>query len=292
LNRTLGADIKIGLYRALDLWPVVVDPAQLQSAIANLANNARDAMPKGGRLIITTRNSQLDEDYAASHIDVQPGDYVLIEVTDNGSGMPPNIVEKIFEPFFTTKDVGKGTGLGLSMVFGFIKQSGGHINVYSEPAMGTTFRLYLPRAADVGTAPNSPVTVTTETGHGETVLVVEDDTRMRRIVERQLRELGYQILEAENAAAALDLLASRRIDLLFTDVVMPGEMNGIELAHIAGKRWPLLKIVLTSGFPESKIKSRGAPIPGVRLLGKPYRKEELARVLHEAIEALPLNASV
>ena len=247
LRRTLGESIEISLALAGDLWPVVADPAQLETSLTNLATNARDAMPKGGRLVITTANVQLDADYAASHPEVIAGDYVAIEVTDGGEGIPADILGRIFEPFFTTKEQGKGSGLGLSMVFGFIKQSGGHVAVYSEPGAGTTFRLYLPRvAASVASVVDAPAAVF---GGSETVLVVEDNAAMRRVVIRQLSELGYRALEAEAVAAALDILENEKIDLLFTDVVMPGGANGFDLARSARARWPALKIVLTSGFP-------------------------------------------
>ena len=282
LRRVLGEDVEITFDLADGLWPVVADPAQLEAALTNLANNARDAMPSGGRLMLATRNRHLDPDYAAAHPDVAAGDYAMIEVSDTGAGMPPEVMSHVFEPFFTTKEQGKGTGLGLSMVFGFLKQSGGHINIYSEVGVGTTFRLYLPRAFAEARPPDAP-SARMPRGGNQTVLVVEDSVGMRRIVLRQLAELGYRTLEAENATAALELLQREPVDLLFTDIVMPGKINGLALARTALERWPLLKIVLTSGFPESRLTGDSGSLSGLRLLSKPYRKEELARILRESL---------
>jgi PAS domain S-box-containing protein len=282
LRRLLGEDIEVSLNLGPELWPVTVDPAQLESAIANLANNARDAMARGGRLIIATANRQLDADYAAIHAEVTPGDFVMIEVSDTGAGMSPEVMSQIFEPFFTTKEQGKGTGLGLSMVFGFLRQSGGHINVYSEPGVGTTFRLYLPRATAEDIAADVAETVTVQQGAGETVLVVEDNAAMRRVSTRQLRDLGYRVLECDRAAAALDILQRERVDLLFTDIVMPGGLDGVELARLAQERWPTLKIVLTSGFPQARLNG-DKELGNLQLLSKPYHREELAAALQAAL---------
>ncbi|HEX5321844.1 MAG TPA: PAS domain S-box protein [Stellaceae bacterium] len=285
LGRTLGEHIPISLTLGDGIWPVRVDPAQLEASLINLATNARDAMPGGGRLIVTTGNRYLDADYAASHAEVTAGDYAMIEVSDTGGGIPPEIVTRIFEPFFTTKEVGKGNGLGLSMVFGFVKQSGGHVNVYSEPGAGTTFRLYLPRdrqgterAAETAGAPEATQTA----GGGQTVLIVEDNPGMRRIVRRQLAELGYRVVEAEGAAAALDILAREPVALLFSDIVMPGTMNGIVLAQRAIEGWPGIRVILTSGFPDARL---GDEVAGIRLLSKPYRRADLADAVRVALEA-------
>jgi signal transduction histidine kinase len=284
LERTLGEEIQIALDLNPDVWPVVVDPAQLESSLTNLATNARDAMPGGGQLIIVTGNRPLDADYASQYPEVQPGDYAMIEVTDTGTGMAPETASRIFEPFYTTKEQGKGTGLGLSMVFGFIKQSGGHINVYSEVGIGTTFRLYLPRAvADVEASP-AAVPATLVRGNGETVLAVEDNASLRRVVARQLAELGYRVLEAEDTQAALRILESEPVDLLFTDIVMPGGTSGYEIAGRVLARWPQIKVVLTSGFPENR--SNGdATSRGLRLLSKPYRRDDLGRIIREALNS-------
>jgi len=283
LERTLGEDIKITLDLAEGIWPTVIDPAQLESGLANLATNARDAMPQGGRLTIATGNRHLDEDYASVHAEVKPGDYAMVEVSDSGSGMTPEVVAKVFEPFFTTKPPGQGTGLGLSMVYGFIKQSGGHINVYSELGVGTTVRLYLPRGdADVETrAAAAPVELAR--GRGEVVLAVEDNPSLRRVVVRQLGEIGYRVIEAETAGAALELLEREKVAVVFTDVVLPGGMNGYELARVVLERWPGTRIVLTSGFPENRIAADGE-LDSVKLLSKPYRKEDIARVIREVLD--------
>jgi PAS domain S-box-containing protein len=285
LRRTIGEDIEIALDLAADLWPVVVDPAQLEASLTNLATNARDAMAEGGRLLIATANRTLDADYAAQHSEVVPGGYVMLEVSDTGCGMPPEVIHRIFEPFFTTKGRDKGTGLGLSMVFGFIKQSGGHIGVYSEPGIGTTFRLFLPRVMRDAPSIEDSVVVPLAHGRGETVLVVEDNEALRRVVTRQLGELGYRVLAAENAGAGLDLLERQSIDLLLTDVVMPGGVNGRELARRARQRWPGIKIVFTSGFSEARLNGDNSPLASCTpLLSKPYRKEDLASAAREALD--------
>jgi PAS domain S-box-containing protein len=284
LERTLGEQIQITLDLNPATWPVVVDPAQLESGLTNLATNARDAMPGGGQLIIVTGNRSLDADYAAQHAEVQPGDYALIEVSDTGTGMPPEVATRIFEPFYTTKEPGKGTGLGLSMVFGFIKQSGGHINVYSEVGIGTIFRLYLPRAAIGAEASPAIVPAALLHGSGETVLAVEDNASLRRVVARQLTELGYRVLEATDAQMALGVIEGQPVDVLFTDIVMPGGTSGYELARAVLSRWPAIKIVLTSGFPENRTNGE-ADAPNLRLLSKPYRRDELGRVIREILDS-------
>jgi PAS domain S-box-containing protein len=283
LSRTLGEHIDIAFDLADELWPVVVDPAQLEASLTNLATNARDAMPAGGHLIVVTGNRDLDADYASLHPEVRPGQYAMIEVSDTGSGMPADIAGRIFEPFFTTKAANRGTGLGLSMVFGFIKQSGGHINVYSEEGIGTTFRLYLPRAAAGAEAAASPELPKPLRGGGETVLAVEDNAGLRRVVVRQLSEFGYRVLEAADAQEALDVLEREAADLLFTDVVMPGGTGGYELARLAQLRRPGIRVVLTSGFPEPSINGNGH-IPGLPLLSKPYRRDDLGRAIRAALD--------
>jgi signal transduction histidine kinase len=284
LSRTLGERIVVRLDLAADLWPVVIDPAQLEAALANLATNARDAMPKGGRLTIATANRFLDEDYGRQHPEVAAGDYATIEVSDTGSGMAPDVIARIFDPFFTTKEPGKGTGLGLSMVFGFMKQSGGHINVYSEPDAGTTFRLYLPRDRNAAAREEPKAAETPTEGGSETILVVEDNPSLRQLVELQLASLRYRVRVCENADAALQVLDSgERIDLLFADIVMPGKADGYELVRIARKCWPSLKIVLTSGFPAASREQDTAEFDDVPLLTKPYRRSDLAQMVRRVL---------
>jgi PAS domain S-box-containing protein len=285
LSRTLGENIVIRLDLDRTIPAVLVDRVQLETAIANLANNARDAMPNGGRLYIATSNSHLDGDYAARRADVEPGAYVAIAISDTGQGMPPEVVTRIFEPFFTTKEVGKGTGLGLSMVFGFMKQSRGHIAVYSEPGKGTTFRLYLRPAhratlEPVVDAPSIAPTVTTGT-----VLVVEDNAPLRAVAVKQLQSIGLAVLEAEDAKQALQRLKDETaIDLVFSDVVLPGGMDGIELAREVRRRHGHSKVLLTSGFPGRRLTDDEGLGSGVRLLSKPYRKDELIRLVLEVLE--------
>jgi signal transduction histidine kinase/CheY-like chemotaxis protein len=286
LRRILGEQVEIVLDPEAETWPVVADATQLEAAVTNLATNARDAMPKGGKLTIATGNRHLDPDYAAQHPEVTPGDYALIEVSDNGTGMPRDVMSRIFEPFFTTKEQGKGTGLGLSMVFGFIKQSGGHITVYSEPGIGTTFRLYLPRALAGSLAAEAAAAAAAAPGSGERVLVVEDNIGLRRVAVRQLRELGYETVEAESAAAAVAALEDGGADLVFSDVVLPGGADGFDLAAEIGRRWPEIPVLLTSGFTGGRLERSLAGLsPTVRFLGKPYRKTELATALQAVLEA-------
>jgi signal transduction histidine kinase len=283
LRRVLGANIEIDLDLGSDIWPAMVDPAQLESSLTNLAVNARDAMPHGGRLRFATRNRTLDADYASARQDVTPGDFAMVAVTDSGSGMPPEIVARIFEPFFTTKDKSKGTGLGLAMVFGFMKQSRGHINVYSEVGTGTVFRLYLPRCDGDAGAARSAIAGEAPLGRGETVLAVEDNISMRKVVSQQLAGLNYRVIEADGAASALQILESESVDVLLSDVIMAGRINGIELARTAMARWPDLRVVLTSGFAPPTLFGDLETLGGVRVLTKPYRRDDLARELRTAL---------
>lgn len=286
LSRTLGEHIVISLNLAADAWPTVVDPAQLDASLTNLATNARDAMPKGGSLTVTTSNQTLDADYAAVNAEVNPGDYVMIEVSDTGAGMPPAVRDRIFEPFYSTKERGKGTGLGLSMVFGFIKQSGGHITVYSEPGIGTTFRLYLPRMAGEVASEDEKRPVPLVRGEGEVVLAVEDNAELLLVIVRQLTELGYRVVEAENAAAAIEVMEQQKIDLLLTDIIMPGGINGFDLAREVGQRWPKTRVLFTSGFPETTLNGLDRSLAAdTRLLSKPYRRADLAVAVRDALDA-------
>jgi signal transduction histidine kinase/CheY-like chemotaxis protein len=285
LRRTLGEQVEIHLALDPTIPAITADPSQLETAVANLANNARDAMPRGGRLSITTGLRHLDEDYAAEHVEVTPGGYVMIEVSDPGSGMAPEVLARVFEPFFTTKEPGKGTGLGLSMVFGFIKQSGGHINVYSEPGRGTTFRLYLRSVEAPAEAPAGPAAMEKGfAGTGEQILVVEDNEKLRTVLLRQLGELGYRVVEAENAVAARKLIDSAiDIDLLLTDIIMPGKVDGCQLARDFIAARPGGRVLLTSGFPGERLAELDDFGPSLRLLDKPYRRLDLARTLREVL---------
>ena len=283
LRRTIGGAIDIEITLPESLPSVLVDRSQLENAILNLAINARDAMPEGGRLRIGAAPFKADEDYAAVRADAAPGRYVMIEVSDTGTGMSREVQERAFEPFFTTKDVSKGTGLGLSMVYGFLKQSGGHARIYSELGHGTSVKLYLPevRHAEETRTGQTLTLLKDSQGRSESILVVEDDPKVRRMVVATLRELGYATLEADCGAAGIELLTSRgdSIDLLFTDVVMPGGMSGLELAREARARIPDLRVLLTSGFSEQQ----AAGGSGFPLLTKPYRKVQLAQALRRAL---------
>jgi signal transduction histidine kinase len=284
LKPTLGEHIEIQTTLAGDASRALIDPSQLTNSILNLALNARDAMPEGGKLTITTSNVTLDEIYANAQGDVTAGNYVLIAVSDSGHGISAENLDKVFEPFFTTKDVNKGTGLGLSMVYGFVKQSLGHITIYSELGQGTTIRIYLPQATGATRPAELPVPSRSEGGH-ETVLVVEDDPLVRAFVLTQIQSLGYVTLTAANADEALLVInGPQDIDLLFTDLIMPGAMNGRRLADAALRCRPQLKVLFTSGYSEDAIIHNGRLDTGVLLLAKPYRKLDLARMLRSALD--------
>jgi signal transduction histidine kinase len=287
LRPTLGEHIEVHMKLAGDAARALIDPSQLTNAILNLALNARDAMADGGKLIIETSNVVLDDNYASLNLDVTAGNYVMVAVTDSGHGIPADILNNVFEPFFTTKDVDKGSGLGLSMVYGFVKQSNGHIKIYSEQGHGTTVRIYLPQAlgtaqpADLASASGAETV-----GGTETILVVEDDSLVRTFVVGQIQSLGYATLAAINAAEALGVIDSpQEIDLLFTDMIMPGSMNGRQLADAALQRRASLKILFTSGYSNEVIIHHGHLDADVLLLAKPYRKSDLARMIRAALAA-------
>jgi signal transduction histidine kinase/CheY-like chemotaxis protein/HAMP domain-containing protein len=284
LRPTLGEQIEIESMLEDDAAPAHIDPSQLSTALLNLAVNARDAMPNGGKLTLETENVVLDESYAQGNAEVQPGNYVMIAVSDTGTGMSAKVRDQVFEPFFTTKAVGKGTGLGLSMVYGFVKQSGGHIRIYSEEGHGTTVRLYLPRAtarADAPAAIAPPIR-----GGNETILVVEDDALVRNFVVAQLHSLGYKTMPAGNGSDALLQIEHGAIfDLLLTDVIMPGGINGRQLADIVVARRPSVKVLYTSGYTENAIMHHGRLDAGVSLLAKPYRTADLARMVRTALDS-------
>jgi PAS domain S-box-containing protein len=286
LHRTLGETIAIETVRGAGLWRVEADPNELEAGILNLAVNARDAMRDGGRLTIETANTHIDANYSASHAEVVPGQYVSISVSDTGAGMDPATIAQAFEPFFTTKPVGKGTGLGLSQVYGFVKQSGGHVKIYSEPGQGTTVKIYLPRwtgefeqreAAAAGPVP--------EGGAEETILVVEDDDGVRAYSVETLRELGYRVLEAHDGPSALRLLEGQsRIDLLFTDVVLPGGMTGAQVASQMRALRPGLKVLFTTGYARNAIIHQGRLDKGVELITKPFSFADLAAKVRDVLD--------
>ena len=286
LRRTLGEQVTMELHPGPALWPVKVDPAQLDEAILNLAINARDAMPKGGSVSIETHNVRLDHDYVAANPEAAPGEYVQLSVSDTGGGMSADVIERCFEPFFTTKGIEKGTGLGLSMVYGFVKQSGGHIKIYSELGHGTTVKIYLPRSGgDAVDRVRADAAGDAPAQGSEVVLMVEDNKDLRIVTLKQLTDLGYRTLEAENAKQALKILAAHpEIDLLFTDIVMPGGMTGTELAREAKRLYPKLKILLTSGYTARAMANGFHDIEGLELLNKPFRKRDLAARLRGVLE--------
>ena len=285
LRRTLGESIELHIRVTGSGNLCVVDAPQLQNALLNLAINARDAMPRGGKLTIDISRTRLDVDYAQMYPDIRTGRYVLVAVTDTGSGMSEEVRQRAFEPFFTTKPTGAGTGLGLSMVYGFVKQSGGHIQIYSELEQGTSVRIFLPLVEAVQTsgelAPGAGEMDAMPRG-SETILVVEDDARVRRVTTARLRSLGYEVIEADNGAAAFALLAAYpKIAMIFTDVVMPGGMNGDELAEAALAAKPDLKVLFTSGYAEPAVARQGLRVGA--WLKKPYTAAELAEKVREIL---------
>jgi signal transduction histidine kinase/CheY-like chemotaxis protein len=283
LRPALGEHVELDLALAGDIPPALIDPSQLTNALLNLALNARDAMPHGGRLTIVTGNAVFNDDDASLNSEIVAGNYVAITVIDSGHGIPASILDQVFEPFFTTKDVDKGSGLGLSMVYGFVKQSNGHIRIESEEGRGTKVRIYLPRASYFAEAEDQVVALPMERGH-ETILVVEDDRLVRTFVVGQVRSLGYAVLSAVDAATALVIINSPQpIDLLFTDIIMPGGMTGRQLADAARRSRPLLKVLFTSGFTEDTVIHDGRLDADVLLLAKPYRKADLARMIRTAL---------
>jgi PAS domain S-box-containing protein len=284
LRRTLGEPIHMETVVAGGLWHTLVDIAQVETAVLNLAINARDAMAGGGRLTLEVANAHLDHAYCARHMEVAPGEYVMLAVSDTGCGMPSEVAARAFDPFFSTKPESMGTGLGLSMVHGFVKQSGGHVKIYSEPGHGTSVKLYLPRSINAEAAPE-PVAPAATVGGGETILVAEDDEGVRAIVVEMLSDLGYRVLTANDADGALSILNSgARVDLLFTDVVMPGALRSPELARLAVELLPGLAVLFTSGYTENAIVHGGRLDPGVELLGKPYTRDALAKKIRLVLE--------
>jgi PAS domain S-box-containing protein len=283
LQRTMGERIELVCNLSGDLWTAFTDANQLEGALLNLVINARDAMPEGGRLTVETVNVQLDKTYTALHADVQPGDYVAISVSDTGTGMSPEVLEKAIEPFFTTKAIGDGTGLGLSMTYGFAKQSNGHLRLYSELGQGTTVKLYLPRAQQ-NAVELKPVSVETPRGTGEVILVVEDNATVRLIISDALKDLGYNVLSASDARSAIPVLQSKQtIDLLISDVILP-HINGRKLAETARVSRPDLKVLFVSGYAENAIIRGDFLGAGMDMLTKPFTLDTLGAKVHAMID--------
>ena len=285
LRRTLGEHITLSTSLARDVWPTRADPGQFQSAIVNMAVNARDAMPEGGKLVVETRNIELDADHADYQSELQPGQYVQLSLSDTGAGMEPEIRDRVFEPFFTTKEKGRGTGLGLAMVYGFVKQSGGHVTIYSEPGLGTTINLYFPRSdAPSGKSPLAKGAATPDVEVRETVLVVEDDSRVRQLTIKRLKLIGYQVLEASDGPAALEILKrGDAVDLVFTDLIMPGGLSGREVAMRARKLKPGVKVLLTSGYAEELVHGDDLQREQLKVLRKPYQQADLIAALRDVL---------
>ena len=287
LVRTLGENIELETIGGAGLWKVEADGSELESTLLNLALNARDAMPEGGKLTIETSNAYLDDEYCRQHEAIAPGQYVLISVTDSGAGMSAETIEHAFEPFFTTKEAGKGTGLGLSQVYGFMKQSDGHVKIYSEKGEGTTIKLYLPRRDGDEMAVSGDHEISSERGNGEIILVVEDDDGVRQYASEILRDLSYQVIEAKDSASALRLLdADKKFDLLLTDVVLPGK-NGRELANEVEARRPGTKIIFMTGYSRNAIVHHGRLDRGTELIPKPLIERVLARKIRQVLDSRP-----
>jgi len=288
LRRTIGETVRFETVLAGGLWPAFIDAGQLESTLINLCVNGRDAMPEGGRLTVETGNAHLDEAYASAHAEVKAGQYVVVSVTDTGGGMPDEVIERAFDPFFTTKSVGKGTGLGLSQVYGFVKQSGGHVKIYSETGVGTTVKLYLPRHFGVAEAPEAGAALDElpRAQAGEIVMVVEDEERVRILSVDSLRELGYVVIHAPGPIEALDMLADNpRIDLLFTDIVMP-EMDGRQLAEKVLAARPGIKILYTTGYTRNAIVHNGVLDHDVNFIAKPFTITQLATKVRAVLDAV------
>jgi PAS domain S-box-containing protein len=287
LRRTLGEQITLSTILEPNLWPTKSDPGQIESAIVNLALNARDAMPKGGRLTIETGNVTIEHDgmERLRHPELRPGDYVEISVSDTGNGMTAEVQQRAFEPFFTTKSRGHGTGLGLSMIHGFARQSGGDVSIYSEEGHGTTVRLYLPRLEGSDWVAETKAVKESSSSTGERILVVEDDERVRNLTVKRLSELGYEVLQAADGVTAINMLEDGlRVDLVFTDVIMPGGVSGFDVIRRALELDPQTKAVVTSGYTEDIAIDQGQAVgPAVRLLRKPYRQAELKQTIGEVL---------
>jgi len=292
LKRTLGEHIDVRVVGSAGLWTALADPVQLESAVLNLALNARDAMPDGGRLTIEVANRVLDEDYASQHGEVTAGDYAMLAVSDTGTGMTAEVARRVFEPFFTTKEIGKGTGLGLAMVYGFVKQSKGHVKIYSELGEGTSVKLYLPRAIAAAPQQRAPTPVEQTSGNAR-ILLVEDDVEVRDITAGFLREIGYEVVEAGDGDGALRAFTvpGAPFDLLLVDVVLPGSMRGRQIAEWIAERQPAIKVLYMSGYTENSIVHHGRLDDGVHLLSKPFHRDQLLRKVADLLTPPPVAMS-
>jgi PAS domain S-box-containing protein len=287
LRRTLGEHITLSTLLARHIWATRADPGQFQSAIVNMAVNARDAMPEGGKLVVETRNLVINEDQTDLQSELKPGEYVQLSISDTGVGMTPEVRDRVFEPFFTTKEKGRGTGLGLAMVYGFVKQSGGHVTIYSEVGQGTTVNLYFPRVAD-GSATTyfDSISDNAPAPARETILVVEDDDRVRQLTIKRLKLIGYQVLEASDGPMALEILRrGEAVDLVFSDLIMPGGLSGREVAIRARELIPGIKILLTSGYAEELIHGEHLQREQLKVLRKPYQQSDLVAALRDVLSS-------
>lgn len=285
IRRTITENIDFELVSTGGLWQTQIDRSQLENAVLNLAVNARDAMPQGGKLTIETANTRLDHEYAARHSEIEPGQYVMIAVSDTGNGMSNDVIEEAFTPFFTTKEVGKGSGLGLSMVFGFVKQSLGHVKIYSEASLGTTVRMYFPRHFPKETVPQEDVGAGLKSaaiGKGR-ILLVEDDPGVLRFLMRSLVLSGFEVEGALTGEEGMDRLKQGGFDILLTDVVLGGEINGAQLAEVAEEMYPDLPVLFMSGYTENSIVHHGRLDPGVNFISKPFTRDQLVRRLNDIL---------
>jgi PAS domain S-box-containing protein len=286
LQRTLGEDVDLNASLAPRLWTVRADPSEIENAVLNLAINARDAMPRGGRLVIETANVMAEEDQIGSIELLRAGPYVRLSVSDTGGGMEADVLARAFEPFFTTKEPGRGTGLGLSTIYGFARQSGGTVTLYSESGVGTTVSLYLPRTTESVAAPPIDRERQPPRSQGETILLVEDNDEVREVTRQRLEGLGYTVIEAENGPAALARLeAGERVDLVFSDMVMSGGLSGYDVAREVRRRWPAVRLLLTSGYPGDILRQQSAEAQELRILRKPCSRHELAAALRDILDA-------
>jgi PAS domain S-box-containing protein len=286
LNRTLGDHIELKTRLSPQLWAIRADPSEIENAVLNLAINARDAMLQGGKLSIETANVVVEDGQIEGASKLAAGDYVRLCVSDTGSGMPPDVVQRAFEPFFTTKSPGKGTGLGLSTIYGFVQSLGGTATIYSEPGLGTTVNLYMPRMGSDAAKSSGDRPEVVPVSAGETVLLIEDNPDVREVARQRLEFLGYRVVEAENGPAALDRLRSGAdIDIVFSDVVMPDGLSGFDVARAVRATWPSVKVLLTSGYAEDALREQSAEATHETILHKPYGYKELARAIRRMLDA-------